>query len=464
MEIIREIADSAFFWAAWLIIPFIMEIIPSIGSVFVLIKKHIKNKEFEKPAIDPEITIMIPVYNSEDTLEECLASVHESDYPDSSMRIFVINNQGSDKSFEVFSHCQEKYPSLRMQWMNSMQGKSRALNLALFNSRGKYIINIDSDGYLEKSAIRNVVTYLENNQELDCVTGTILTDPGKISKYKTIRGRLLRKLEFLEYAQAFLAGRSYAAEGNVIYTLSGAFSIFRKSFVLKSQLYNTDTICEDTELTFQARYLQNARIGVCENAIFFVDPIESPGRLYTQRQRWQRGSLEVSHMFLSKKMKVKNMFRDTGVRTLLYDHTFAFPRIIWYLILFCLMLMNYSPVMLILALILQLIMYIIINYFYFISSLVYLRPFRSIHDYYRRLFYLVPLMPVYNMAIFFIRFAGIINSIGSKGVWSARTPSEERADVRAVFLNDFKKIRNVIKRIRQAFNDGEEKLEEKTSA
>lgn len=73
-------------------------------------------------------------------------------------------------------------------------------------------------------------------------------------------------------------------------------------------------------------------------------------------------------------------------------------------------------------------------------------------------------MPVYNMAIFFIRFAGIINSIGSKGVWSARTPSEERADVRAVFLNDFKKIRNVIKRIRQAFNDGEEKLEEKTSA
>lgn len=234
--------------------------------------------------------------------------------------------------------------------------------------------------------------------------------------------------------------------------------------MLKSQLYNTDTICEDTELTFQARYLQNARIGVCENAIFFVDPIESPGRLYTQRQRWQRGSLEVSHMFLSKKMKVKNMFRDTGVRTLLYDHTFAFPRIIWYLILFCLMLMNYSPVMLILALILQLIMYVIINYFYFISSLVYLRPFRSIHDYYRRLFYLVPLMPVYNMAIFFIRFAGIINSIGSKGVWSARTPSEERADVRAVFLNDFKKIRNVIKRIRQAFNDGEEKLEEKTSA
>ena len=44
-----------------------------------------------------------------------------------------------------------------MQWMNAKQGKSRALNMALFNSEGKYIINIDSDGILEKSALKNLV-------------------------------------------------------------------------------------------------------------------------------------------------------------------------------------------------------------------------------------------------------------------------------------------------------------------
>lgn len=97
----------------------------------------------------------------------------------------------------------------------------------------------------------------------------------------------------MEYAQAFLAGRSYASEMNAVYTLSGAFSAFRKSAVLKSWMYNTDTICEDTHITFQMRYRQNERVEVCEDAIFFVDPIEDVNKLYTQRQRWQREVLRL---------------------------------------------------------------------------------------------------------------------------------------------------------------------------
>ncbi len=74
----------------------------------------------------------------------------------------------------------------------------------------------------------------------------------------------------MEYAQAFLAGRSYASELNSVYTLSGAFSAFRKSAVLKSWMYNTDTICEDTHITFQMRYLQKERVEVCEDALFLL--------------------------------------------------------------------------------------------------------------------------------------------------------------------------------------------------
>lgn len=52
-----------------------MEIVPSLGSVFVLIKKHIFHKEIIKPAIDPEISLIIPIYNSMDTLEQCIRSL-----------------------------------------------------------------------------------------------------------------------------------------------------------------------------------------------------------------------------------------------------------------------------------------------------------------------------------------------------------------------------------------------------
>ena len=202
-----------------------------------------------------------------DTLEPCLRSIDESDYPSDRIRIFLVNNQGQDDSFQVFCQCQRKYPGLRMQWLNAKQGKSKALNLALFNSEGKYIVHIDSDGVLEKSALKNMVYRFENDQSIECMTGVILTEPRLVQKYPLLFPRLLRKLEFVEYAQAFLAGRNYASELNAVYTLSGAFSAFRKSAVLKSQLYNTDTICEDTQITFQMKYLLNIKVGVCEDAI-----------------------------------------------------------------------------------------------------------------------------------------------------------------------------------------------------
>ena len=111
--------------------------------------------------------------------------------------------------------------------MNSKQGKSKALNLALYNSYGKYIIHIDSDGVLHKDAIKNMVNLFERHKKVDCLTGVVLTNPQMIDETKGFFLRLLRKIEFFEYCQAFLAGRNFEAEFNSIYTLSGAFSAFR---------------------------------------------------------------------------------------------------------------------------------------------------------------------------------------------------------------------------------------------
>ena len=327
MAAIKMFLNSFIFWGGWILIPFLMEIIPALGSVILLVKRN-KRRKVERAEIKvfPEISLIIPVYNSADTLFQCIESINNSTYPNDRIRIFLVNNKGQDNSFEVYADCQRKFPDLIMQWLNAEQGKSRALNLALYNSEGKYIINLDSDGVLEKNALVNMITKFESDTELNCMTGAILTMPELIMKYKHFFPRLLRNLEFMEYAQAFLAGRSYASEMNAVYTLSGAFSAFRKSAVLKSWMYNTDTICEDTHITFQMRYKQNERVEVCEDALFFVDPIEDVNKLYTQRQRWQRGSLEVAQMFMDKDFKVKNIFSNISVKTLMYDHTFAFPR------------------------------------------------------------------------------------------------------------------------------------------
>lgn len=455
MELINRFCNSFLFWAAWIIIPVMMEIVPSLGSVFVLIKKHIFHKEIIKPAIDPEISLIIPIYNSMDTLEQCIRSIDESDYPDERIRIFLVNNQGQDDSFQVFCDCQQKYPQLQMQWLNAKQGKSKALNMALFNSEGKYIIHIDSDGLLERSALRNMVYRFEADQTIECMTGVILTDPKQVQAYPPVLPRILRKVEFMEYAQAFLAGRNYSAEVNAVYTLSGAFSTFRKSAVLKSQLYNTDTICEDTQITFQMKYLQKTKVGICEDAIFFVDPIEDMNKLYTQRQRWQRGSLEVSHLFLKDKLKARNMLTNVGVRTLLYDHTFAFPRMIWYLALICLLCMNYSFAQIGYSTLFLYGLYVLIGVFYYISTVGFLKNFKEIRKYYAKQWYVIPVLPIFNLMVFFIRFAGVINSINTDSAWKTRNFTQEKESFVQTVAKDFSVVGHFLGRIRDFVNNEE---------
>ena len=453
MVIIKQILNSFLFWGGWIIIPFIMEIVPALVSVFLLIRRNLRHKKKRKEMkIYPEISLIIPVYNSADTLYGCIKSVNDSTYPNDKIRIFLVNNKGQDNSFAVYADCQKKFPDLLMQWLNAEQGKSRALNLALYNSDGKYIINLDSDGILEKNALVNLITRFEQDTDLNCMTGAILTIPEQIQAYKGFFPRLLRNLEFMEYAQAFLAGRSYASEMNAVYTLSGAFSAFRKSVVLKSWMYNTDTICEDTHITFQMKYRQNERVEVCEDAIFFVDPIEDMNKLYTQRQRWQRGSLEVAKMFMDKSFKVKNIFSNVSVKTLLYDHTFAFPRMIWYLALICLMAIGYSGKMILVSTGIIFGLYTLAGYLYFIVVAYFLNINKDVKKYYVRHWWCILFLPFFNFLVFFIRVAGIINSIQTDSAWKTMNFTDECKAFAKVVKQDMQKPAAFIGKLRKAVN------------
>ena len=79
---VKIILNSFLFWGGWIIIPFIMEIVPALGSVFLLIRRNLRHKLHKKELeVYPEITLIIPVYNSADTLYGCIRSINDSTYP-----------------------------------------------------------------------------------------------------------------------------------------------------------------------------------------------------------------------------------------------------------------------------------------------------------------------------------------------------------------------------------------------
>lgn len=453
-DILIALSRTFVFWLTWIIIPFLVEIVPAIGGFLLLIKKRFSVSKNEKiVGRKPEITIIVPVYNSHVTLRGCIKSINDSTYPNELIDVLLVNNMSKDNSFEIFTECQNEYSDLSMQWLNARQGKSKALNMALFNAQGKYIIHIDSDGTLEKNALMNMVARFENNEHIHCMTGAILTNPDDIENTKNPFMRLFRKCEFCEYGQAFLAGRNYESELDSIFTLSGAFSAFRKSTILKTQLYNTDTVCEDTHVTFQIRKNLKQRVYLCENALFMVDPIDDLNKMYTQRQRWQRGELEVANMFLKDDMKVtKGVTSNFMVRLIIFDHTFAFPRMIWYFALICLLFMNYPMKIVAGSTAIIYLLYVVSAFLYYINILTYLSPFKDIRKYYAKKWYICILMPLYNFYVFWIRFAGIINSINSSGTWRTKNYTEEFESSEELVKEDFSFITNIIEKIKNGIS------------
>lgn len=449
---ITKLANEIFFWAAWIIIPLLIEIVPAVGNFFILLFKRIRVADDIKIDYLPNITLMIPVYNSGATLYRCLESVDKSTYPNHLIEIMLVDNGSKDNSFDIFQKAQMDFPTLAMCWMNSKQGKSKALNKAIFNSSGKYVINIDSDGVLHPAALMNIVRQYETFPDIDCMTGVILIEPALIENTKGFFLKQFRRLEFMEYGQAFLAGRNFESQFNSIYTLSGAFSSFRKSVLLKTFLYNTNTICEDTHLTFQIRSILKRRVTLCNDAIFMVDPIDNINKFYTQRQRWQIGELEVSHMFLKDNLNrpLTGYFSNFVIRLLMTDHTFAFPRMIWYFVLLAMGCMNYSFYNIVVATLMIYALYVFSSFLYYLNIISFLRAFPDLRRYYARKLPYVVVMPLFNLFAFFVRFAGIINSIKRKSSWRTLTFTEELRLIKETISKDFHifiSFRGLLKRI-----------------
>ncbi|MBQ7955514.1 MAG: putative glycosyltransferase, exosortase G system-associated [Lachnospiraceae bacterium] len=455
-----KMTSIIWYWAAWVIIPLVLEIVPNVICSLVLLwkKLFLMHKEKELSEFKPVITLIVPVYNSQATLYRCIQSIRESTYPTECMEVLLVDNGSRDDSFKEFQRAQLDFPDLGMWWMYSRQGKSKALNKAIFNSNGKYIINIDSDGILQKDALANMIRRFENYPNIVCMTGAILIEPALIEKTEKFWLRQFQKMEFVEYTHAFLAGRNLESQFHSLFTLSGAFSAFRKSVLLKTFLYNTNTICEDAHLAFQIRDILKKEVLFCHDALFMVDPIESINKFYTQRQRWQIGELEVTNMFMKNKLRnpIGGYFKSSSMRVLIQDHTFAFPRMIWYFALIVLGCFNYDFSNIILVNVLIYVLYVFGALLYYGNIISFLNPFKDIRKYYARKIGYVVLLPLYNTFAFFIRFAGMINSIKRKSSWKTKTFTDEKGEISGTMKIDFEIIKAIRRKVKNLLEEPEE--------
>ncbi|MGL5353794.1 MAG: TIGR03111 family XrtG-associated glycosyltransferase [Clostridium sp.] len=438
-----EFLRQVIFWGVWLFIPTLLDVI--IG-LYIAIKVTILNfinkkseeeqKEYED-YYEPLVSIIIPVYNSEKSLKRCVDSVINQSYSISNMEIILVDNGSRDNSFSVFNQIQVENRNLRIWWYKSGKGKAKALNTGLYYARGKYIINIDSDGSISENCIKSFVSKFEKNPHISAMTGSVIIDYNIIKETEGIFKRLLGKCEFMEYLEVFFIGRNNQGMNNDIFTMAGAVSAIRREVIAKSQMYNSSTLGEDAHMTQQIIRLQGGVVSACKEAIFYTDPIEDIDKLCVQRQRWQRGALEVAGLFYGKRNDFK---RKAMFKMLLSDHAMTFPKFIWIFAILYLGLIGYPMKMILTANLIIYCAYSLLALVSILCTVLLMDDLKELRKYTLCHVLIFMIMPLYRTIVLFFRIGGIINSLSTKSEWSGRGIKEEfKLGMKAIFFIKSKK-------------------------
>lgn len=115
-----------------------------------------------------KVSIIIPVHNSEKTLERCLESILEQNFNE--MEILLIENGSTDDSYAVCQKYAKKYGNIAC-YISSSKGVSAARNLGLEFATGDIIGFCDADDMLEGDSLKHITKIFEENSTVSMVVG-----------------------------------------------------------------------------------------------------------------------------------------------------------------------------------------------------------------------------------------------------------------------------------------------------
>jgi cellulose synthase/poly-beta-1,6-N-acetylglucosamine synthase-like glycosyltransferase len=270
------------------------------------------------------VSILVPAYNEEPSIVASLRSLLESQFIE--FEIVVINDGSKDGTLaalkdafrlvEVGRVPRSNLPTQRVRAVYASPleprivvidklngGKADALNAGINHANFPLFCAIDGDSMLDAGALSRLVWEFQAEPETVAVGGIVRVvngsefEGGRLTKVRT-PGNLLANLQIIEYLRAFLGGRVGWSKSGMLMIISGAFGLFRRDVCVEVGGYDPTTVGEDAELVLRLHRHQREQRKPCR-ITFFPDPIcwtecpEDLGTLVRQRDRWQRGLIEM---------------------------------------------------------------------------------------------------------------------------------------------------------------------------
>lgn len=214
-----------------------------------------------------DVSVVIPVYNSEDYIEECVKSIRDQDYPNlNKVQVILINDGSKDNSLEICKQLQKTMTNLNIEIITGEnQGISATRNKGIKMAKGRYILFLDSDDFISPNALSKLIGFFdEHYDEIDLVTYPMYEY--NINKKKR---KILQRYE------------DYFHETRV-YDLNIEYEAIQPTMNIMVKNYYNDNILFDENVSFNEDTLYNTQILMKKMRLGYVKEAQYIYRIHSE--------------------------------------------------------------------------------------------------------------------------------------------------------------------------------------
>lgn len=115
---------------------------------------------------NPVVSVIVPMYNAEKYIERCLNSITKQVY--TNIEIVLVNDCSTDKTDEICNHYKKKDQRVKYIENKKNLGVSTTRNIGILNSKGQYILFVDSDDYIDDNCV-DILIHCVQEHDADLV-------------------------------------------------------------------------------------------------------------------------------------------------------------------------------------------------------------------------------------------------------------------------------------------------------
>lgn len=108
------------------------------------------------------LTVIVPTYNKENLLRQCLNSFAKEEFRET-LEVIAVDDGSTDRSFEIIREYAGQFPDIFVPIHKENGGVSSVMNMGLENATGKYVKEVDADDWVDTLALKKLIAYLKNS-------------------------------------------------------------------------------------------------------------------------------------------------------------------------------------------------------------------------------------------------------------------------------------------------------------